>query len=175
MTSTPPTVTDKPTRDERIEAARKEAEELRKIRWQNEQDEINQMAEGAERRRRQIALDYEKQLAEIDKMRSGFVAVNEEAGTPGLNLAGLTDEQQTEIDRANSIAVESRSRALQEMYRTEAQHMADYLKEYGTFQQRRSAIAEEYDRRIAEACDQWSRKSLEREKPELCRILKSRP
>ena len=116
MTSTPPTVTDKPTRDERIEAARKEAEELRKIRWQNEQDEINQMAEGAERRRRQIALDYEKQLAEIDKMRSGFVAVNEEAGTPGLNLAGLTDEQQTEIDRANSIAVESRSRALQEMY-----------------------------------------------------------
>ncbi len=164
MTSTPPTVTDKPTRDERIEAARKEAEELRKIRWQNEQDEINQMAEGAERRRRQIALDYEKQLAEIDKMRSGFVAVNEEAGTPGLNLAGLTDEQQTEIDRANSIAVESRSRALQEMYRTEAQHMADYLKEYGTFQQRRSAIAEEYDRRIAEACDQWSRKSLEREK-----------
>lgn len=164
MTSTPPTVTDKPTRDERIEAARKEAEELRKLRWQNEQDEINQMAEGAERRRRQIALDYEKQLAEIDKMRSGFVAVNEDAGTPGLNLAGLTDEQQTEIDRANSIAVESRSRALQEMYRTEAQHMADYLKEYGTFQQRRSAIAEEYDRRIAEAGDQWSRKSLEREK-----------
>lgn len=164
MTSTPPTVTDKPTRDERIEAARKEAEELRKLRWQNEQDEINQMAECAERRRRQIALDYEKQLAEIDKMRSGFVAVNEDAGTPGLNLAGLTDEQQTEIDRANSIAVESRSRALQEMYRTEAQHMADYLKEYGTFQQRRSAIAEEYDRRIAEAGDQWSRKSLEREK-----------
>ncbi len=164
MTSTPPTVTDKPPRDERIEAARKEAEELRKLRWQNEQDEINQMAEGAERRRRQIALDYEKQLAEIDKMRSGFVAVNEDAGTPGLNLAGLTDEQQTEIDRANSIAVESRSRALQEMYRTEAQHMADYLKEYGTFQQRRSAIAEEYDRRIAEAGDQWSRKSLEREK-----------
>lgn len=164
MTSTPPTVTDKPTRDERIEAARKEAEELRKLRWQNEQDEINQMAECAERRRRQIALDYEKQLAEIDKMRSGFVVVNEDAGTPGLNLAGLTDEQQTEIDRANSIAVESRSRALQEMYRTEAQHMADYLKEYGTFQQRRSAIAEEYDRRIAEAGDQWSRKSLEREK-----------
>uniref|UniRef100_UPI00272BE509 hypothetical protein n=1 Tax=Muribaculum intestinale TaxID=1796646 RepID=UPI00272BE509 len=29
MTSTPPTVTDKPTRDERIEAARKESEELR--------------------------------------------------------------------------------------------------------------------------------------------------
>lgn len=161
-TSTP--TTDTSAKDDRIEAARKEAEELRKLRWQNEQDEINQMAEGAERRRRQIALDYEKQLAEIDKMRNGFVAGNEEAGTSGLNLAGLTEEQQTEIDRANRIAVESRDRALQEMYRTEAQHMADYLKEYGTFQQRRTAIAEEYDRRIAEASDQWSRKTLEREK-----------
>lgn len=42
--------------------------------------------------------------------------------------------------------------------------MADYLKEYGTFQQRRTAIAEEYDRRIAETSDEWSRKTLEREK-----------
>lgn len=164
MTATQPTTTDTPTKNDRIEAARKESEELRKLRWQNEQDEINQLAEGAERRRRQIALDYEKQLAEIDKMRSGFVTGNEEAGTPGLNLAGLTDEQQVEVDRANRIAVESRDRALQEMYRTEAQHMADYLREYGTFQQRRTAIAEEYDRKIAEASDQWSRKSLEREK-----------
>ncbi len=161
-TTTPATGT--PTKDDRIAAARKEAEELRKLRWQNEQDEIDQMAEGAERRRRQIALDHEKQLAEIDKMRGAFVAGNEEAGTPGLNLAGLTEDQQTEIDRANRIAVESRDRALQEMYRAEAQHMADYLREYGTFQQRRTAIAEEYDRRIAEASDQWSRKTLEREK-----------
>ncbi len=161
-TTTP--TTDTPTKDDRIAAARKEAEELRKLRWQNEQDEIDQMAEGAERRRRQIALDHEKQLAEIDKMRGAFVAGNEEAGTPGLNPAGLTEDQQTEIDRANRIAIESRDRALQEMYRAEARHMADYLKEYGTFQQRRTAIAEEYDRRIAEASDQWSRKTLEREK-----------
>lgn len=164
---TTPTTTptsDTTTKDDRIAAARKEADELRKLRWQNEQDEINQLADGAEKRRRQIALDYEKQLAEIDRLRRDFVARNDEAGTQGLNLAGLTDEQQTEIDRANSIAIESRDRALQDMYRMEAQHMADYLKEYGTFQQRRTAIAEEYDRRIAETSDEWSRKTLEREK-----------
>ena len=162
-TPTTPT-TDAPTKDDRIAAARKEAEELRKLRWQNEQDEINQLADGAEKRRRQIALDYEKQLAEIDRLRREFVGRNEEAGTLGLNLAGLTDEQQAEIDRANNIAVESRDRALQDMYRMEAQHMAEYLKEYGTFQQKRTAIAEEYDRKIAEASDEWSRKILEREK-----------
>ena len=164
MITTDPTTADTPTKDDRIAAARKEAEELRKLSWQNEQDEINQLADGAEKRRRQIALDYEKQIAEIDRMRRDFVARNEEAGTQGLNLAGLTDEQQNEIDRANNIAVESRDRALEEMYRSEAEHMADYLKEYGTFQQKRTAIAEEYDRKIAEASDEWSRKTLEREK-----------
>lgn len=163
-TTTPTTPTGTPTKDDRIAAARKEAEELRKLRWQNEQDEINQMADGAERRRRQIALDYEKQLAEVDRLRSEFAERNKEAGATDLNPTGLTDEQQTEIDRANRIAVESRDRALEDMYRAEAQHMADYLKEYGTFQQRRMAIAEDYDRRIAEASDEWSRKTLEREK-----------
>ena len=42
--------------------------------------------------------------------------------------------------------------------------MVDYLKEYGTFQQQRLAIAEEYDRKIAAASDEWTRKSLEKEK-----------
>lgn len=160
---TVPTTPDTTAKD-RIAAARKEAEELRKLRWQNEQDEINQLVEGAERRRRQIALDYEKQLAEVDRLRGEFTKRNKEAGVTGLNTAGLTEEQQSEIDRANRIAVESRDRALQEMYNSEARHMSDYLKEYGSFQQRRMAIAEEYDRKIAEASDQWSRKILEREK-----------
>lgn len=152
------------TTEDRIEAARKEAEELQKIRWQNEQNEINQMAQGAERRRRQIELDHKKQLAEIDKLCSSFVAENKGVDAKNLNLAGLTDDQQAEIDRANSIAKESRKRALDEIYREEAQHMSDYLKDYGTFQQRRVAIAEEYDHKIADAGDEGTRMRLKREK-----------
>lgn len=163
-TPTTPDSPASPTNDSRVERERRVAEELRKLRWQNEQDEIDQMAEGAEKRRRQIALDYEKEMAEVESRRQAFAAANTEAGVTGLNAFGLTDEQQTEIDRANNIAVESRDRALQDMYRMEAQHMADYLKEYGTFQQKRTIIAEEYDRKIAEASDEWSRKTLEREK-----------
>ena len=164
MNNNQSTSTDASTRGDRIEAARKEAEELRKLRWQNEQAEIDQMAEGSERRRRQISLDYEKQLAEIDKLRNRFVESNKEVEAENLNLAGLTDEQQTEIDKANRIAVESRDSALQDLYRMEAQHMSDYLKQYGTFQQRRAVIAEDYDRKIAEASDEWVKKALEHEK-----------
>ncbi len=162
--TTPTATTANPTKEDRLEAARKEAEELQKLRWQNEQDEINQMADGAERRRRLIALDYKKELAEIEAKRATFKALNEESGAAGLNDDGLTETQQTEIDRAGRIALENRDKALQEVYQLELQHMEEYLKEYGTFQQKKLAVSEEYDRKIAEASDEWVKKSLEKEK-----------
>lgn len=162
--TTPTTTTTNTTKEDRLEAARKEAEELQKLRWQNEQDEINQMADGAERRRRQIALDYKKELAEIESQRASFKALNEESGATGLNADGLTETQQTEIDRAGRIALENRDKAMQEVYQLELQHMEEYLKEYGTFQQKKLAVSEEYDRKIAEASDEWVKKSLEKEK-----------
>lgn len=162
--TTSTTSTTNTTKEDRLEAARKEAEELQKLRWQNEQDEINQMADGAERRRRQIALDYKKELAEIEAQRASFKALNKESGATGLNADGLTETQQTEIDRAGRIALENRNKAMQEVYQLELQHMEEYLKEYGTFQQKKLAMAEEYDRKIAEASDEWVKKSLEKEK-----------
>ena len=122
------------------------------------------MADGAERRRRQIALDYKKELAEIEAQRASFKALNKESGATGLNADGLTETQQTEIDRAGRIALENRDKAMQEVYQLELQHMEEYLKEYGTFQQKKLAMSEEYDRKIAEASDEWVKKSLEREK-----------
>lgn len=91
-----------PTKPEvdRVSAARKEAEELRKFRWQNEQDEINQLADGSERRRRQIALDYEKEVAEIEARRKEFAELNASAGLTGLDAMGLTEAQAAEIARA---------------------------------------------------------------------------
>lgn len=162
--TTPTSSTTNTTKEDRLEAARKEAEELQKLRWQNEQDEINQMADGAERRRRQIALDYKKELAEIEAQRASFKALNKESGATGLNADGLTETQQTEIDRAGRIALENRDKAMQEVYQLELQHMEEYLKEYGTFQQKKLAMSEEYDRKIAEASDEWVKKYLEREK-----------
>lgn len=162
--TTPTSSTTNTTKEDRLEAARKEAEELQKLRWQNEQEEINQMADGAERRRRQIALDYKKELAEIEAQRASFKALNKESGATGLNADGLTETQQAEIDRAGRIALENRDKAMQEVYQLELQHMEEYLKEYGTFQQKKLAMSEEYDRKIAEASDEWVKKSLEREK-----------
>lgn len=50
------------------------------------------------------------------------------------------------------------------MYREEAEAMRDYLKEYGTFQQRKLAIAEEYAEKIRKAQSGGERLALERQR-----------
>ncbi len=42
--------------------------------------------------------------------------------------------------------------------------MLDYLKEFGTMEERRLAIAQEYDRKIAASADEWTKKSLGKQK-----------
>lgn len=132
-----------PGKDERLEAVRKAAEELRKLRWQNEQDEIDQMADSAERRRRQIALDYEKQCAEIDKMRDDFAARNKEAGTVGLNEYGLTTEQQEQITRAQESADAAMKAGTDNLYK-------ELLDKYQSYADQRKEIEERYNSEIAE-------------------------
>lgn len=148
-----------PKNDDRVENEHRVARALQELRWENQQQEINQMAEGSERLKRQIDLDFEKQMAQIEQKRSEMTAANEKAG-----IAGLTDEQNVELDKSAQLANEARSKALADMYRQEEARMQEYLQQYGTFQQRRLAIAQEYDRKIAEASDQWTRKTLEKEK-----------
>ena len=50
------------------------------------------------------------------------------------------------------------------MYREEAEAMRDYLKEYGTFQQQKLAIAEEYAEKIRKAQSQGERLTLEKQR-----------
>ena len=49
------------------------------------------------------------------------------------------------------------------MYREEAEAMRDYLKEYGTFQQQKLAIAEEYAEKIRKAQSQGERDVYKRQ------------
>ena len=50
------------------------------------------------------------------------------------------------------------------MYREEAEAMRDYLKEYGTFQQQKLAIAEEYAEKIRKAQSLGERLTLEKQR-----------
>ena len=68
------------------------------------------------------------------------------------------------MQHARRLADEAREQALNDSYLAELQYMQDYLKKYGTFQQQKLAITQEYDEKIAKTDNEWLRKSLEAQK-----------
>lgn len=143
-------------------------EELNKsllsLQQQNQDDEIALMRDGTQKKLAEIDNDYKKRIAEIDKQEAEFKKKNKEAGLQGLGADGLTKEQQNALQEAADNAAKERERQTNEVYAAEAQAMRDYLKEYGTFQQQKLAIAEEYAEKIANAQSEGERLSLEKER-----------
>lgn len=151
-------------KDNRFEAEKKNNEELVKLQQANRQAQLDLEEETTEKKLKLIELFYDKQKAEIAKKERELAEQNKKAGTTGLNERGLTTDQQTEINKANEINEKSREKQISDIYKAELQSMRDYLKEYGTFQQQKLAIAEEYAEKIAKAQTEGERKALEKER-----------
>lgn len=134
------------------------AEELLQLRRTNQQDEINLMEEGSEKKRRQIELDYQKEIDEIKKQRKKW-----EDAQGGK----LTSEQREVLGNRASNAMQSREKGLAAITDTENQAAIEanerYLKNYGTFMQKRQAITDEYTRKISEATTQGDKDILQKE------------
>jgi tape measure domain-containing protein len=134
------------------------AEELLQIRRTNQQNEINLMEDGAEKKRRQIELDYQKEIDEIKKQRQKW------EDTQG---GKLTSEQRDVLGNRASNAMQSREKGLAAITDTENQAAIEanerYLKNYGTFMQKRQAITDEYTRKISEATTQGDKDILQKE------------
>lgn len=154
-------------RKKSTEQRKKAQEELNKdllsLQQQNQDDEIALMQDGTRKRLAEIDNDYKKRTAEIDKQEAEFKKKNKEAGATGLT-GGLTQEQQTALQEARDNAAKEQERQTNEIYLAEAQAMRDYLKQYGTFQQQKLAIAEEYAEKIKNAQSEGERMSLEKER-----------
>lgn len=133
---------DKPIKDAQKEAERQKkeqqqvAEELLQLRRTNQQKEINLMKEGSEKKRRQIELDYQKEIDAYNKAKAKY---------------GETDE----VKQMKTNAEDKRKQSLYsidlEQLQSEKDALNSYLQEYGTFQQRKYAIAQEYADKIAKA------------------------
>ena len=156
------TDTDKDTKaaDERKKAEQKNAEDLLQLKFQNQQAEIDLMQEGSEKKLRQIRLDYEKQKSEIKKKEEELKQANKDAG----GKSQLTVEQQAAIEQANKLADDAYNKQLEAQQLAEVQAMRDYLVEYGSFQEQKLAIAQEYADKIAKAQTEGERLSLTKER-----------
>lgn len=158
--------TDKAEREaeRRRQARQKLNDDLTALQQQNQQDELGLMEEGTEKKLAQIDADYDKRKAEIEKKARELSDTNRKAGVTDVNASGLTKEQQDEIDRASKLNDENHRKQTVEAYEAEAQSIREYLKQYGTYQQQKLAIAREYAERIRKAQDEGERRTLERQR-----------
>lgn len=140
---------------EQLERQKKEAEKQKEIQERvnqqlldlqnkNQQSRINLMEEGSDKRIAQIEYDYDREIEAIRKREKEW---REAQG------GKLTQEQTVEIKTAITQAQATRMRSTQEVEneQIEAQRKAmnDYLKEYGTYQDKKMALAAEYGQKIA--------------------------
>lgn len=134
------------------------SDELLQLIRTNQQNEINLMEEGSEKKRRQIELDYQREIDEIRKQRKKW-----EDAQGGK----LTSEQRDVLGNRASNAMQSREKGLAEITETENQAAIEanerYLRSYGTFMQKRDAIIAEYTRKISEATTQGDKDILQKE------------
>lgn len=169
--------------------AEREAKELannEKIKWDlyvaEKENGIAKTADVNEKENAQRKLDYKKKEHEIKEERKSLLQQNiqtakalyeknpDNKGKEGFYASGLdknvtlTAEQaqliQTKLDTLNAEYENESKRRLQD----ELQSLYDYLKEYGTVQEQRYAIAKEYDEKILKATSENQKKLLQKQK-----------
>lgn len=142
-----------------LKIQQKIADELLKLQATNQQREIDLMKEGTEKKIAQINLDYKEQIETIKKQADEWA--KEQGGT-------LSAQQTMQITKAleneEKIRQQKIARIYNESLEAEAQAMRDYLQEYGTFQQQKLAIAQEYAKKINDAQNEGEKLTLARER-----------
>lgn len=103
---------------------------------------IDAMAEGEEKKRKQIELDYQRREDEL---------IKQEEELKKLQGGNLTDEQTAHFGNIRSSYAKGKQTALDAVDSEAKVAWNEYLSEYGTFLERKAAIAEKYDTAIANA------------------------
>ena len=151
---------------QRLATERRLAQDLAALQAENRKEEIDRMQAGTEKKLAQIEYDYKARKEEINRQEADWKRENKEAGiSTGGN--GLTPEQTDALAAARDSNDKNRSAALaatfEEEKEKETEAMRDYLSEYGNYEEKKLAITQEYEKRIAEATTEGEQKTLQEE------------
>ena len=161
------------------EAARREKE----LRMSTIEAEIQSMAEGTDKTLAQLELDRDRELAAIEdyyedlrqkRIDEAKQLWDADPGNKGKNFFDSSqykqassselslDEAENKMARINA-AWAVWQRGVEDTKKTEAKAMTDYLKQFGTYQEKRKAIADDYNERIQKAQTEGERLTLQKE------------
>lgn len=127
------------------------------------------MMDGIAKRKAAARQEYDENLADIDKLERDTLARMDKARKQGDVIPDSQYESVKETARTNRLLAEQvyneQIFQIEQQYRDKStQALTDYYKEYGTYQEKRLAIAGDYARRIARAETESERMSLAKER-----------
>lgn len=145
------------------------ASELLALQQKNRQAEIDLLKEGSEKKLRQIRENYDKEIAEL---------ATQEKKWRDAQKGHLTQEQTDALEKGHSLAARKQkdgedeitkeeAKKQQELRKAELRAMNEYLKEYGSYEEKRLAITADYSRKIAEAQNEGERATLDAERKKM--------
>ena len=143
------------------------------------QSRIDAMAEGEAKIHAQRELDNKKEIQDLERQREDYIRTEIELQRKAFDEQESLREKQTnnykkktfdastvKVDTSAFDKIINNTILRQDIYpyQEEMKYWNEYLKEYGTFQQKKAAINEEYNLKISEATTKGAKKSLEKEK-----------
>lgn len=130
--------------DEQRKQQERLSEELLSLRRKNQQDEINLMEDGTEKKLAQIDLDYQKELDAIRKQEQEWTKANG---------GKLTQEQFIQISLSYSQAESKRDKSISDLNKekleSDKKAWQEYFIEFGNYQEKRKNLVQKYDDEIA--------------------------
>lgn len=151
------------------------AKEAADLENQVEQARIDALADGGEKVAAQQALNNKKEMQAIDRAKEEYIRKETQRqkeifeakenmkakNNPGYKKKAF-DSSSVSVDTSSFDKLKdfTEQKQLQDRLKAEKEAMNSYLTEYGTYQQRKLAIAEEYAKKIQEAQTEGERLSL---------------
>ncbi|HIY88208.1 MAG TPA: hypothetical protein H9824_05840 [Candidatus Bacteroides pullicola] len=141
-------------------------DEILQLRADNEDRQVDLMADGTEKELAEIDLRYKRIRDKVKELEANLT--KEQGGKLTPEQLALFGEAYNQIDRQ-----QARDRAgvgvdddTEKRLEAEQEAMNRYLKDYGTFQERKKAIADEYNQKIADASTDGDKLILQKQMEE---------
>ena len=155
--------------------ARKQAE--LDIENEAEQERINALEDGVEKTIATMKLAHKKELMQIDKQKQEYLRSKQEEAKAAFDAnkknkdkvfdyssVTLSAAEQGKFDEMRANILKKHANEEKDYQKQQIQALNDYLKEYGSMQEKRLAIAKEYDEKITKAQSEGERLSLNAQK-----------
>jgi hypothetical protein len=159
----------KKQKEEKTDYASQLADARVKAQQTTEKLRLQIMVEGIAKRKALARLEYDEQLADIDKQERDTIAKMDQARKQGDNIPQSQYDDVKNTANTNRMLAEQvyneKIYQIEQEYRDKAtQSLIDYNKQYGTYQEKRLAIAMDYARKIAAAETEGEADVLTRER-----------